>query len=166
MRLNFNIKTKIILMNMGILIPIIIFIYITIINNLYNNVIKSNIDLLTKESYNTQVYISNYIEKDKVDDIEINFEHKAPLINTYLSKKLNYRIQIYDKNGDIMIDSTSNSVTFFDEDIAIVIKGSKAFVIKNIDGTIYVLFSSLIYFKDTTLGWVRYIYLIDSSEKL
>ncbi|NFS64830.1 sensor histidine kinase, partial [Clostridium botulinum] len=58
MRLNFNIKTKIILMNMGILIPIIIFIYITIINNLYNNVIKSNIDLLTKESYNTQVYIS------------------------------------------------------------------------------------------------------------
>ncbi|NFS00589.1 sensor histidine kinase, partial [Clostridium botulinum] len=57
MRLNFNIKTKIILMNMGILIPIIIFIYITIINNLYNNVIKSNIDLLTKESYNTQVYI-------------------------------------------------------------------------------------------------------------
>ena len=48
MRLNFNIKTKIILMNMGILIPIIIFIYITIINNLYSNVIKNNIDLLTK----------------------------------------------------------------------------------------------------------------------
>ncbi|WP_252213848.1 HAMP domain-containing sensor histidine kinase [Clostridium sp. VAP41] len=166
MRLNFNIKTKIILMNMGILIPIIIFIYITIINNLYNNVIKSNIDLLTKESYNTQVYISNYIEKDKVDDIEINFEHKAPLINTYLSKKLNYRIQIYDKNGDIMTDSTSNSVTFFDEDITNAIKGSKAYVVKKIDGNIYVLFSSPIYFKDTTLGCVRYIYPLDSSEKL
>ena len=166
MRLNFNIKTKIILMNMGILIPIIIFIYITIINNLYNNVIKSNIDLLTKESYNTQVYISNYIEKDKVNDIERNFEHKAPLINIYLSKKLNYRIQIYDKNGDIMTDSVSNSVTFFDEDITNAIKGNKAYVVKKIDGNIYVLFSSPIYLKDTTLGCVRYIYPLDSSEKL
>ncbi|AOR23157.1 sensor histidine kinase [Clostridium taeniosporum] len=165
MRLNFSIKTKIILMNMGILIPIIIFIYVTITNNLYSNVIKSNIDLLTKESYNTQVYISNYIEKDKGVDIETNFVHKAPLINTYLSKKLNYRIQIYDKNGDIMTDSVANRVTLFDKDITNAIKGNKAYVVKKIDGNIYILFSSPIYLKDATLGCVRYIYTLDIEEK-
>lgn len=55
-KVNLKIKDKIMLMNMGILIPVITFIYI-IMNNIYSNVINSSVDFLIKESYNTQLYI-------------------------------------------------------------------------------------------------------------
>ena len=165
-KVNLKIKTKIMLMNMGILIPVITFIYIIIINNLYSNVIKSTIDFLTKESYNTQLYIANYIKKDKDTDAETNFINKGPLINTYLANKLNFRIQIYDKSGNILADSVMNNVSLYDEDITNSIKGNKAYVVKKVDGNMYVLFSSPIYLKDTTLGCVRYIYPLHSEQKL
>ncbi|MBU3160457.1 HAMP domain-containing histidine kinase [Clostridium frigoris] len=153
-------------MNMGILIPAITFMYIIIINNLYSNVIKSAIDFLTQESYSAQLYIANYIKKDNKTDVETNFLNKAPLINTFLSNKLNFRIQTYDKNGNILADSVMNSVNLYDEDITNSLRGDKAYVVKNIDGNIYVLFSSPIYLKDRTLGCVRYIYPVDSGQKI
>lgn len=165
-RINLKIRTKIMLMNMGILIPVIIFIYIITINNLYSNVIKSAIDFLTKESYSTQLYISNYIEKDKKLEGEANFVKKAPLINTYLSNKLRFRIQMYDKTGESLADSVMNSVSLYDEDITNAIKGNKAYVVKKVDGHIYVLFSSPVLLEDTTLGCVRYVYPVDSGQEL
>lgn len=165
-KINLKIKNKIMLMNMGILIPIIAYIYIININNLYSNVIKSSIDFLTKESYSTQLYIANYIEKDKGNNVEANFINKAPLINTYLSNKLRFRIQMYDKTGQILADSVMNSVSFYDEDINRAINGNKAYVVKKLDGHTYLLFSSPIYSNSNTLGCVRYVYPIDSGEKL
>lgn len=165
-KINLKIKTKIMLMNMGILIPVITFIYIITINNLYSNVIKSSIDFLTKESYSTQLYIANYLEKDKVNSVESNFINKAPLINAYLSNKLRFRVQIYDKTGQILADSVMNSVSFYDEDINGAIDGNKSYMVKKIDGHTYVLFSSPIYLDNNTLGCVRYVYSVDSGEKL
>ncbi|SHJ07706.1 Signal transduction histidine kinase [Clostridium cavendishii DSM 21758] len=164
--LNLKIKTKIMLMNMGILIPAIVLIYIVTINNLYSNVKKSAIDFLTKESYNAQQYIANYIENDKETDIETNFVNKSELINTFLANKLSFRIQIYNKNGKILADSVMNTVSLYDEDITSAIKGNKAYVVKKFDGRIYILFSSPIYSKDKTLGCVRYIYPVDSGQNL
>lgn len=164
--LNLKIKTKIMFMNMGILIPVITLIYIVTINNLYSNVKKSAIDFLTKESYNAQQYIANYIEKDKETDIETNFINKSSLINTFLSNKLSFRVQMYDDKGKILADSVMNSVSLYDEDITNAIKGNKAYVVKKFDGNIYVLFSSPIYSKDKTLGCVRYIYPVDSGQQL
>lgn len=165
-KINLKIKTKIMLMNMGILVPIITFIYVITINTLYSNVIKSSIDFLTKESYSTQLYISNYIEKDKETSSETNFITKAPLINAYLSNKLRFRVQMYDKTGQILADSIMNSVSLYDEDINNAIKGNKAYVVKKVDGQIYVLFSSPIYSNNNTLGSVRYVYAVDSGEKI
>lgn len=91
-KVNLKIKDKIMLMNMGILIPVITFIYIIIMNNIYSNVINSSVDFLIKESYNTQLYIEGYLEKDQNLTKEANFINKGPLINTYLSNKLNFRI--------------------------------------------------------------------------
>ncbi len=42
-KVNLKIKDKIMLMNMGILIPVITFIYIIIMNNIYSNVINSSV---------------------------------------------------------------------------------------------------------------------------
>lgn len=165
-KVNLKIKDKIMLMNMGILIPVITFIYIITINNLYRNVIKSSIDFLIKESYNTQLYIENYIEKDKDVDVETSFISKGPLINTYLANKLNFRIQIYDKTGNMLSDSVMNNLSLYDEDITNSINGNKAYVVKKVDGNMYVLFSSPIYFKNSTLGCVRYIYPLHSGQEI
>ncbi|AGX41424.1 sensor histidine kinase [Clostridium saccharobutylicum] len=165
-KVNLKIKDKIMLMNMGILIPVITFIYIITINNLYSNVIKSSIDFLTKESYNTQLYIENYIEKDQDLDAETSFINKGPLINTYLANKLNFRTQIYDKTGNILSDSVMNNLNLYNEDITDSINGNKAYVVKKIDGNMYVLFSSPIYFKNVTLGCIRYIYPLHSGQEI
>ncbi|WP_343761509.1 HAMP domain-containing sensor histidine kinase [Clostridium oceanicum] len=153
-------------MNMAILIPTIVFIYIITINNLYSNVIKNSIDFLTKESYTTQLYISNYIEKYNEKNVEDNFLSKSSLINTYISNRLRFRTQIYNKNGEILEDSVMDSLSLYDEDINNAIKGNKAYIVKKIDGNIYILFSSPIYFKNNTLGCVRYVYCVDGGKKL
>lgn len=165
-KVNLKIKDKIMLMNMGILIPVITFIYIIIMNNIYSNVIRSSIDFLLKESYNTQLYIENYIEKDQDSNMESSFMNKAPLINTYLANKLNFRIQIYDKTGNIISDSIMNNLSLYDEDIKNSINGNKAYVVKKVDGNMYVLFSSPIYDKDITIGCVRYIYPLNSEQEI
>ncbi|GAA0740208.1 HAMP domain-containing sensor histidine kinase [Clostridium oceanicum] len=165
-KIKLKIKTKIMLMNMAILIPTIVFIYIITINNLYSNVIKNSIDFLTKESYTTQLYISNYIEKYNEKNVEDNFLSKSSLINTYISNRLRFRTQIYNKNGEILEDSVMDSLSLYDEDINNAIKGNKAYIVKKIDGNIYILFSSPIYFKNNTLGCVRYVYCVDGGKKL
>ncbi|WPC44705.1 HAMP domain-containing sensor histidine kinase [Clostridium sp. JS66] len=153
-------------MNMGILIPAIVFIYLITINNLYSNVIKSSINFLTKESYSTQLYIASYIEKDKAVYSETAFRNMSPLITTYLSNKLAFRIQMYDASGEILADSISNSVNMYAEDINSAVKGNKSYVVKKIDGQIYILFSSPIYLNKNTIGCVRYVYSIDTGQKL
>lgn len=165
-KVNLKIKDKIMLMNMGILIPVITFIYIIIMNNIYSNVIKSSIDFLIKESYNTQLYIESYIEKDQDSNIETSFINKGPLINTYLANKLNFRIQIYDKTGNIISDSAMNNLSLYDEDIKNSTNGNKAYVVKKVDGNMYVLFSSPIYYKNITIGCVRYIYPLHSEQEI
>lgn len=165
-KVKLKIKDKIMLMNMGILIPVITFIYIIIMNKLYNNVIKSSIDFLIKESYNTQLYIESYIEKDQDLDVETSFINKGPLIDTYLANKLNFRIQIYDKTGNILSDSVINNLSLYDDDIKSSINGNKAYIIKKVDGNMYVLFSSPIYYKNVTIGCVRYIYPLRSEQEI
>lgn len=73
---------------------------------------------------------------------------------------------MYDKSGEILVDSVMNSVSLYDDDIANAIKGNKAYVVKKVDGNIYVLFSSPVLLKDSTLGCVRYVYPVDSGQKL
>lgn len=165
-RINLKIKTKIMLMNMGILVPIIFFIYIITINNLHSNVVKSSVEFLKQESYNTQLYIANYLENDKEMDVERNFINKSPLIATYLSNKLRLRIQMFDKTGAILADSVMNSVSLYDQDINNALRGDKAYIIKKIDGKIYILFSNPIYSNNNTIGCVRYVYTVDNGEKI
>ncbi|MCY6372778.1 sensor histidine kinase [Clostridium ganghwense] len=161
-----KIKTKIMLMNMGILIPVIIFIYLVIINNLYNNVLKNSVDFLTKESYNTQLYIINYLGKDSGINDVTKFKNISPLTSTYLSNRLKFRIQMYDKDGNITADSSSSKDNFYDKDINNAIKGNKAYIIRKVHGKMYILFSSPIYINDKTIGCVRYIYEEISGNKL
>lgn len=165
-KVNLKIKDKIMLMNMGILIPVITFIYIIIMNNIYSNVINSSVDFLIKESYNTQLYIEGYLEKDQNLTKEANFINKGPLINTYLSNKLNFRIQTYDKTGNIISDSDMNNLSLYDEDIKNSINGNKAYVVKKIDRNMYILFSSPIYDDNVTIGGVRYIYPLHREQEI
>ncbi len=123
-------------------------------------------DFLIKESYNTQLYIEGYLEKDQNLTKEANFINKGPLINTYLSNKLNFRIQTYDKTGNIISDSDMNNLSLYDEDIKNSINGNKAYVVKKIDRNMYILFSSPIYDDNVTIGGVRYIYPLHREQEI
>ncbi|MFD3158662.1 sensor histidine kinase [Haloimpatiens sp. FM7330] len=166
MKKKFRLKTKIMFMNMGILIPIIILIYLITISNLYNTVINNSINFLSKESYTTQLYIINYLKNNKKLDYKLVMKNSSPLMTSYLSNKLSLRIQMYDEDLNILGDSLVGKSQLYDKDIVNAAKGNKAYIIRKIDGNICVMFSSPIYFNNKTVGCVRYIYPLIKEKKL
>ncbi|MCD3283574.1 sensor histidine kinase, partial [Clostridium botulinum C/D] len=66
MNIKLNLKRKIILTNIIILAPIIIFIYFITVNTLSKNIINNSVDYLLNENKSAQIYIQNILNLKKV----------------------------------------------------------------------------------------------------
>src|SRR3712207_9556570 len=94
MNLKLNLKRKIILTNILILAPIIVFIYFITVSTLSKNIIKNSVDYLLNENNSAQIYIKNILSLKKLQDPEDVLKDSAPFIVTTLSEKFNLRVQI------------------------------------------------------------------------
>ncbi|MCD3298170.1 sensor histidine kinase, partial [Clostridium botulinum C/D] len=141
MNIKLNLKRKIILTNIIILAPIIIFIYFITVNTLSKNIINNSVDYLLNENKSAQIYIQNILNLKKVNDVEDALKDIAPFIVTNLSEKFNLRVQMFNTSGQLIYDSAKNQISLYNGDINKALENKKAYVIKKIDGVPYIFLS-------------------------
>ncbi|KGN03320.1 histidine kinase [Clostridium novyi A str. 4570] len=163
MNLKLNLKRKIILTNILILAPIIVFIYFITVSTLSKNIIKNSVDYLLNENNSAQIYIKNILSLKKLQDPEDVLKDSAPFIVTTLSEKFNLRVQMFNTSGQLIYDSDKDKISLYNEDISNALENKKAYIIKKIDGTPYIFLSSPILYNNKLCGTLRLI-LQESGE--
>ncbi|AEB75155.1 sensor histidine kinase [Clostridium botulinum] len=166
MNIKLNLKRKIILTNIIILAPIIIFIYFITVNTLSKNIINNSVDYLLNENKSAQIYIQNILNLKKVNDVEDALKDIAPFIVTNLSEKFNLRVQMFNTSGQLIYDSAKNQISLYNGDINKALENKKAYVIKKIDGVPYIFLSSPISYKNKLCGTLRFILKESDSLKI
>ncbi|WP_438335180.1 histidine kinase dimerization/phospho-acceptor domain-containing protein [Clostridium cochlearium] len=158
-----SIRNKIILMNTIILIPMIIVIYIATIKILYLNLIKKSVEYLKSESYNSQIYVMDYIKREsdfKPNDV---IKNMGPFIAQYIANNLKCTTQIYNNNLDLLGESEDSEGINYNEDVVTAVNGNKCYKIYKNFQKRYILFSSPIYSGDESIGCIRYIYDLEED---
>ncbi|TNP03311.1 HAMP domain-containing sensor histidine kinase [Bacillus pacificus] len=138
----------------GLLIPIFVLlyavVYITLEKNMYHNAANS----LEKLSVEAQIYTMNYLEKEaEVETLGPN----SLLIASYLAKRMDVRVQMIGKNGDVVADTQKGALLHRNIDIESSLKGKKSYVFEEGDPAPILLFSSPVYYGNDVIGGVRFI---------
>ncbi|MEG7969498.1 MULTISPECIES: HAMP domain-containing sensor histidine kinase [Bacillus cereus group] len=138
----------------GLLIPIFVLlyavVYITLEKNMYHNAANS----LEKLSVEAQIYTMNYLEKEaEVETLGPN----SLLIASYLAKRMDVRVQMIGKNGDVVADTQKGALLHRNIDIESSLKGKKSYVFEEGDPAPILLFSSPVYYGNDVIGSVRLI---------
>ena len=120
--------------------------------------VESSINFLTQESYNSQLYVMNYLENQVSLDADMVMKNMSPFISTYISSNTNCRTQIYGIDETLLGDSDDDSNFRAEEDVKNAVSGNKSYVIRKIGSKAYILFSSPVYKNNRTVGAIRYIY--------
>ena len=160
-----GIKKKIVIMNISVLIPVIFLISIVTIYNLHTKIIKNSIDVLKKESYNSQAFIMDILKNEDDSSIDLFLKNMSPFIATYLSDNSKTRVQLYNPSYKIG-DSNNYPDIKKDDDVTKALQGNKAYIIRKFENKSYVLFSSPIYYKNRSIGCIRYVYKLDKENNI
>ena len=161
-----QIKAKVMLMNLAIFVPLLLLVYALLLSSLYRNLVHGSTEFLLQESYNTQRYIEHYLEEQPQEPAVKRFTEAAPLLGAYLAAQLHFRIQIYDANANLLSDSVKNELSVYAGDIQQAVYGDKAWTVKRIGGTSYVLFTLPVYAQEEIVGGVRYLYPLQRENEL
>ncbi|SFC43407.1 sensor histidine kinase [Clostridium uliginosum] len=163
--MKFGIKRKILLMNITVLVIAIVGIYVVTIYNLYSRIINNSIDMLKKESYSSQAFVMNYLQNEDDIHVEKVLNEMSPFIATYLANNCKVRVQLYN-NASLIGDSENYPDIKRDEDVLMSLKGTKSYIIKKVESDSYILFSNPIYYNDSTIGCIRYVYKLDKENDI
>lgn len=153
-------------MNVAILIPVLTVIYAITLQNLYKNMVQGSINFLKQESYNSQLYVMNYLESQDSLGVDMVMKNMSPFLSTYISGNTNCRTQIYGEEGILLGDSEDDSSFAKGEDVKNALSGNKSYVLRNINDKPYILFSSPIYKNNKTVGAIRYIYKLNNQTDI
>lgn len=156
-KVKLNLKQKIILTNLLILAPIIIFIFVITYNALNKNLINNSIEYLLDKSRTTESYILNLFSSNNLENKDDIIRDNAPFIASTLSEKYNVRIQVISNSAQIIYDSSSDEVSLFASDINEALKGQTAYIVEKIDNVPTILLSSPIFFDGKEYGAIRLI---------
>lgn len=109
----------------GLLIPILVLLYAVVYIALEKNVYHNAADSLEKLSVEAQIYTMNYLEKEaEVETLGPN----SLLIASYLAKRMDVRVQMIGKNGDVVADTQKGALLHRNMDIESSLKGKKSYV--------------------------------------
>ena len=158
-----SLKRNMVLGIVGLLIPILFLlytvIYIALEKNMYHNAAGS----LEKLSVEAQIYTMNYLEKEaEVETIGPN----SLLIASYLSKRMDVRVQMIGKNGDVVADTEKGALLHKNIDIDQSLRGKKAYVFENGDPAPLLLFSSPVYHGSDVIGAIRFINELQDEKEV
>ncbi|MED0904765.1 two-component sensor histidine kinase [Bacillus cereus] len=148
----------------GLLIPILVLLYAVMYIALEKNVYHNAADSLEKLSVEAQIYTMNYLEKEaEVETLGPN----SLLIASYLAKRMDVRVQMIGKNGDVVADTQKGALLHRNIDIESSLKGKKSYVFEEGDPAPILLFSSPVYYGNDVIGSIRFINeLTDEKEVL
>ncbi|MBJ8072283.1 MULTISPECIES: HAMP domain-containing sensor histidine kinase [Bacillus cereus group] len=148
----------------GLLIPILVLLYAVVYIALEKNVYHNAADSLEKLSVEAQIYTMNYLEKEaEVETLGPN----SLLIASYLAKRMDVRVQMIGKNGDVVADTQKGALLHRNIDIRSSLKGKKSYVFEEGDPAPILLFSSPVYYGNDVIGSIRFINeLTDEKEVL
>ncbi|QWG47476.1 HAMP domain-containing histidine kinase [Bacillus mycoides] len=148
----------------GLLIPILVLLYAVVYIALEKNVYHNAADSLEKLSVEAQIYTMNYLEKEaEVETLGPN----SLLIASYLAKRMDVRVQMIGKNGDVVADTQKGALLHRNIDIESSLKGKKSYVFEEGDPAPILLFSSPVYYGNDVIGSIRFInVLADEKEVL
>ncbi|WP_212934880.1 HAMP domain-containing sensor histidine kinase [Bacillus hominis] len=148
----------------GLLIPILVLLYAVVYISLEKNVYRNAADSLEKLSVEAQIYTMNYLEKEaEVETLGPN----SLLIASYLAKRMDVRVQMIGKNGDVVADTQKGALLHRNIDIESSLKGKKSYVFEEGDPAPILLFSSPVYYGNDVIGSIRFINgLTDEKEVL
>lgn len=138
----------------GLLIPILFLLYTVVYISLEKNMYHNAADSLEKLSVEAQIYTMNYLEK------EAEIETLGPnslLIASYLAKRMDVRVQMIGKNGDVVADTQKGALLHRNIDIESSLKGKKAYVFAEGEPAPILLFSSPVYYGNDVIGSIRFI---------
>ena len=114
----------------GLLIPILVLLYAVVYIALEKNVYHNAADSLEKLSVEAQIYTMNYLEKEaEVETLGPN----SLLIASYLAKRMDVRVQMIGKNGDVVADTQKGALLHRNIDIESSLKGKKSYVFEEGD---------------------------------
>ncbi|MDA2179066.1 HAMP domain-containing sensor histidine kinase [Bacillus cereus] len=138
----------------GLLIPIFVLLYAVVYITLEKNMYHNAADSLEKLSVEAQIYTMNYLEKEaEVDTLGPN----SLLIASYLAKRMDVRVQMIGKNGDVVADTQKGALLHRNIDIESSLKGKKSYVFEEADPAPILLFSSPVYYGNDVIGSIRFI---------
>ncbi|MBV1821504.1 response regulator, partial [Bacteroidales bacterium MSK.15.36] len=138
-------------------------VYIATIKILYLNLIKKSVEYLKSESYNSQIYVMDYIKREsdfKPNDV---IKNMGPFIAQYIANNLKCTTQIYNNNLDLLGESKDSEGINYNEDVVAAVNGNKCYKIYKNFQKRYILFSSPIYSGDESIGCIRYIYDLEED---
>lgn len=148
----------------GLLIPILVLLYAVVYISLEKNVYHNAADSLEKLSVEAQIYTMNYLEKE--EEVE-TLGPNSLLIASYLAKRMDVRVQMIGKNGDVVADTQKGALLHRNIDIESSLKGKKSYVFEEGDPAPILLFSSPVYYGNDVIGSIRFINeLTDEKEVL
>ncbi|PFK38412.1 two-component sensor histidine kinase [Bacillus cereus] len=147
----------------GLLIPILFLLYTVIYISLEKNMYHNAAGSLEKLSVEAQIYTMNYLEK------EADMETLGPnslLIASYLAKRMDVRVQMIGKNGDVVADTEKGALLHKNVDIDQSLRGKKAYVFENVDPAPLLLFSSPVYYGSDVIGAIRFINELQDEKEV
>ncbi|MEY8349341.1 HAMP domain-containing sensor histidine kinase [Bacillus cereus] len=147
----------------GLLIPILFLLYTVIYISLEKNMYHNAAGSLEKLSVEAQIYTMNYLEK------EADMETLGPnslLIASYLAKRMDVRVQMIGKNGDVVADTEKGALLHKNVDIDQSLRGKKAYVFENGDPAPLLLFSSPVYYGSDVIGAIRFINELQDEKEV
>ncbi|PEP56326.1 MULTISPECIES: HAMP domain-containing sensor histidine kinase [Bacillus] len=158
-----SLKRNMVLGIVGLLIPILFLlytvIYIALEKNMYHNAAGS----LEKLSVEAQIYTMNYLEKEaEVETLGPN----SLLIASYLAKRMDVRVQMIGKNGEVVADTEKGALLHKNIDIDQSLRGKKAYVFENDDPAPLLLFSSPVYHGSDVIGAIRFINELQDEKEV
>ncbi|MCR8998271.1 sensor histidine kinase, partial [Brevibacillus laterosporus] len=96
-----TLKKNLNVMILAILIPVMLLLYVVLIVTLQKNVFTNAVTSFQKLSVEAQIYSINYVEREK-SEVPVTLQNGAPLIASYLSKRLGTRAQIIGINSEVL----------------------------------------------------------------
>ncbi|MDM5190835.1 HAMP domain-containing sensor histidine kinase [Bacillus sp. DX4.1] len=158
-----SLKRNMVLGIAGLLIPILFLLYTVTYIALEKNMYHSAAGSLEKISVEAQIYTMNYLEKEaEVETLGPN----SMLIASYLAKRMDVRVQMVGKNGDVVADTQKGALQHKNIDMDRSLQGKKAYVFENGDPAPLLLFSSPVYRGNEVIGAIRFIHELQDEKEV
>nr|WP_263327815.1 HAMP domain-containing sensor histidine kinase [Neobacillus sp. Marseille-Q6967] len=148
-----------------LLIPLMFLLYAIVMTQVKKNVYESAVSSLYTISIEAQAYTMNYIAHNQQNP-EQSLQRSASLIAPFLAKRMNTRVQVFSKNGDLLADSERSTLTYPNQDINKALDGTKAYTFQKTTSAPLLLYSNPVYANEQTVGVVRFLYPLKKETDL